>query len=188
MPDGIGRLTLEAAELLVQISSHYPGVAFLLKLISVVIGSVFLGYGIWLILQIELFQTNQNPQFGYIHVTLLFIFSGLFISLGWSLNLIGNSLFDYGGYVLQSFEGTEDWKVQKGLTTQKAMQDFAIVTSKLLGLIFGFWGGLSLILSTLPNSQSKQWPAWVRVAVGAAFFNPIAVLDWFGGWGTKFLT
>lgn len=179
---------MDATELLVSISANYPAIAYLIKLLSVALGGVFLAYGVWLVLQVEVFQTLPKEKFGTLQLILLFVFSGLFISLGWSLDLIGNSIFDYGGYILESFEGSEQWKIENGLTTQKAMQQFAILTSKILGLIFGFWGGLSLVISCFPNTEHKQWPAWIRIFVGAALFNPIAVLDWFGGWGTKFLT
>jgi hypothetical protein len=178
---------VDPTNLLVQISVNYPSIAQLIKLISMLVGIAVLVYTIVLVVRLEVFGTIQSSQLGYWKIILLFLLGGFCVSLGYTLNLVGNTFFNYGDHVLSSFNDSSNWKVEAGIDPVKGMQRFVITSSQLLGLTFGFWGLIGAIASSMPQSETKLWPCIVRLVVGAALFNPVAVLDFFGGWGTQFL-
>jgi hypothetical protein len=179
---------VEPTNLLVQFSATYPDIAYYIKLLSILIGTMGCIYGLWLELQVALFGGMQSSQIGTIKIFLIIFLSGCILSLGITMNIVGNTFYNYGDFVLEQYSNSESWKVEQGMSSTVAMKTFVIVTSKVLGLIFCFWGIVGALLSNLPNSEIKIWPCIVRLLVGGAMFNPIAVLDFFGGWGTKFLT
>lgn len=178
---------MDSTNLLIQISANYPSIAQLIKYLSIFIGMGVLVYTLILWARVEVFGTVPSSQAGHFKITLLILLSGFMLSLGVTLNYVGNSFFNYGDFVLNSFNDSSNWKVESGTEHVKAMQQFVITTSTTLGLIFGFWGMIGAIASSLPQAEVKLWPCIVRVVVGAAMFNPVAVLDFFGGWGTQFL-
>lgn len=178
---------MEATDLLVRISSHYPSFAYLIKLIAMLIGTWGVGYAAWLVIQVELLGTKTSQEVGFGKVFLIFTISGCIIGFAVTMNIIGNTFFNYGDFILGAFNDSDNWLVPKGTEHVKSMQLFVIITSKLLGLIYGFWGLVGALASAMPRSESRYGMAITRIVVGAAMFNPIAVLDFFGGWGTKFL-
>lgn len=178
---------MEATDLLVRISAHYPWFAYLLKLIAMLIGTWGTGYAAWLVVQVELLGTKSSQEVGFGKVFAIFFISGCILGFGVTMNMVGNSFFNYGDFIIGSFNDSDNWLVPKGTEHVKSMQLFVIVTSKLLGSIYGFWGLIGALSSAMPRSETKIVPAITRIVVGAAMFNPIAVLDFFGGWGTKFL-
>lgn len=179
---------MDSTNLLIQFSANYPAIAYLIKLFSVLFGTAGCIYGLWLELQVSLYGRMQSSQVGTFKVVMIIFLSGCLLSFGVTMNIVGNTFYNYGDFVLQQYNDTDSWKVQQGMSNTAAMKTFVIVTSKILGLIFGIWGLVAALLSNLPNSEIKIWPCIVRLFVGASMFNPIEVLDFFGGWGTKFLT
>ncbi|UUA75187.1 hypothetical protein [Cellvibrio sp. QJXJ] len=178
---------MDAVTLLVQVSSNYPYIAYLIKLLSILIGTGALIYALWIEIQINVFQSTHYSNAGGFKTFIICLFAGFLISLGVTLNIVGATFYDYGDFIIQEYGNSDSWKVDESSVNTIAMKQFVIVSSKVLALIFGFWGALGILLTAFPQAETKFWPGFVRVVVGAAMFNPIAILDFFGGWGTKFL-
>lgn len=178
---------MDATEFMIEFSKNYPAIAMLVKRGMFVVAIFATLYALLAVVRIELFGTLQPTQMGYVKICSMILLAGLAAAMGWTLDFVGNSFYDYGGYVLEAYEGTSEWVVREGSTEHAAMQTFVQVTLKTIGLLFGAWGLLTLILVCLPNTESTVKGGIIRMAVGAALFNPIEFLDFFGGWGTAYL-
>ena len=177
-----------ATEFIINVTGNYPAIALLMKYIAMV-GGVF-GVLTMLVLwaRMEVFQTAQNDQVSYTAIIVIGIFSAFLLSFGWTMNMIGNSFFDFGGSILPIYEGTEEWRVEEGESEIQALKLFAVFTSRIFGTILGLWGLLGGLVSQMPGRDSALLSSGWRIAVGAAFFDPVQFLDLFGGLGTRYLT
>lgn len=178
---------MNATEFVVQFSSNYPAIARFMLNIAFFIGAVGTAIALILLYKVEVSQTIDRRQFGVGKFIGLMLFSSLMLSIGWSLDIVGNSAFNYGGYILNAIEGTEEWRVRQGDDHTRAMKEFFTVTSRLFGLFLGMWGLLVCIMSMTPNAEQKMSGGIIRWVVGAAFIDPVSFLNFFGGAGDKYL-
>lgn len=178
---------MDATEFLVQFSSNYPAIARFTLLIAAFMGVVGTVIAFVLLYKVEVSQTVDRRQFGTGKFIGLMLFSSLMLSTAWTLDLVGNSAFNYGGYILNAIEGTEEWRVRHGDNQIQVMKQFFIVTSQLFGLFVGVWGLAVAMMSLFPNAERRMSAALVRIVVGSAFFDPVSFLNFFGGAGDKYL-
>lgn len=179
--------TMNATEFVVQFSSNYPAIARFMVMIAYFIGAAGTAIALILLYKVEVSQMVDRRQFGIGKFIGLMVFSSLMLSIAWSLDIVGNSAFNYGGYILNAFEGTDEWKVRQGTDHTRAMKEFFIVTSQLFGFFLGMWGLVVCMMSMTPNAEQKMWGGIIRLLVGAAFIDPVSFLNFFGGAGDKYL-
>jgi|TARA_R100000027_G_scaffold18358_2_gene13235 hypothetical protein len=178
---------MNATQFVIDFSSSYPSIAEFTKLVAMFIGAAGMFWTCWMAYRLEVAQTLDRSQFGIPQLILAAVFSSLAVSLGWTLDLFGNTAFNYGGYILEAYEGTAEWRVRQTSDHNRAVKEFFIATSKMFGLFLGIWGVTVCIMSCAPNSEQKMWGGILRILVGSAFFDPVTFLNLFWGAGDKYL-
>ncbi|MDQ2077396.1 hypothetical protein [Marinimicrobium sp. ABcell2] len=178
---------MDATDFVVQFSSNYPAIVRFTMLIAAFIGAVGTATAIILLYKVEVSQMLDRRQFGLGKFIGLMVFSSLTLSIAWTLDIVGNSAFNYGGYILTAVEGSDEWRVREGVDQARAMKEFFIMTSRVFGLLIGLWGAIICMMSMTPNAEQKLMGGVIRLVLGAAFIDPVTFLNFFGGAGDKYL-
>jgi|GEM_PF-4652812 len=178
---------MDAVEWMRQIASNYASVMLLIKMIAFLIGAGCIITAITLIAYVQVLGMQTQQQWHLGMLLLLMFVGSLFLSFGVLMQGTSDTVFGTDTEVLSLYTSQDNWSISESADSTSVLKQFVVLSSRLLGFMFGLWGLITILSSSMPNSQSSIKGGMVSIVVGVLFVDIISTLNLFGDLGNTYL-
>jgi hypothetical protein len=167
---------------LIAFSSHYPSIVNFINVIAAVIGVLIIIYTGMLAYKQSTNRLQNNSAFGIGKIIILLFIGSFLITYGYTMMLVGNSVFAYGAaFTITDYASTADLVLADSGNAVKILQDFTILSSRVIAIFVGFWGILNIFHGVKPDGKSELVTAGItRLFVSVILAKPKEFFDLFG--------